>query len=373
MSDVRTRVRETIDQLVESGRETGVQVAAYLDGELIVDAWAGVADPASGRPVDGDTLFHGFSTGKGVTATVAHVLAERGLIDYDTPIAHYWPEFGAHGKERATVRHALTHSAGVPQLPADITAADLCDWDGMCALIAAQEPLWEPGTATGYHAWTFGWIVGEVVRRATGRTVSQVLREDVAAPIGVADSLFFGITEEAAPRVATLVEGNWRAMLSGIPAAWPFFRAMPNREVWTVAELGNRPDYLRADAPAGATMSARALARVYAALIGEVDGVRLISAERLAQVSAVATDADDLMFGAPSAKGLGYFLGVRQMGGRRTAFGMHGGGGSIGFADPEHGLAFALTHNRLVGGHADIAAQTVADEVRSALGIARDA
>ncbi|WP_328929891.1 beta-lactamase family protein [Streptomyces sp. NBC_00190] len=371
MTDVQARVQKAIDRLVETGQETGIQTAAYLHGFQIVDAWAGTADPGSGRRVDGDSLFHSFSTGKGVTATVVHVLAEQGLIDYDTPIAYYWPEFAARGKQNTTVRHALTHSVGVPQMPVDVTAEDLCDWDAMCTAVADREPLWEPGTATGYHAWTFGWILGETIRRATGRTISQVLREDIARPLGVADSLFFGVSEDAAPRLATLLEGNWETMLSTLPASWPFFRAIPNRDVWPTATLGNRPDYLRADIPAGGTMTARAAARMYAALIGEVDGVRLISPERLTQVSAVATEQSDRMFGHPVPKGLGYFLGLPEMGGHRTAFGMHGSGGSIAFADPEHGLAFALTHNRLTGGPDDVAAQTVADEIRAALGIAR--
>ena len=130
-----------------------------------------------------------------MTATVVHVLAERGLLDYDLPIAAVWPEFAQHGKDGVTLRHALTHAAGVPALPAGVTPADLTDWDRMCAIVAASRPLWEPGTTTGYHAWTFGWLVGEVVRRVTGRPVSQVLAEDVAGPLGVADQLFFGVPE----------------------------------------------------------------------------------------------------------------------------------------------------------------------------------
>lgn len=369
MTDVQERVQSVIGRLVDTGQDTGLQVAAHLNGELIVDAWAGVADPESGRPVDGGTLFHSFSTGKGVTATVAHVLAEQGLIDYDTPIAHYWPEFGAHGKQHATVRHALTHSAGVPQLPAAITPAELTDWDHMCSVIAGQEPEWEPGTATGYHGWTFGWIVGEVIRRATGRPVSQVLHDEVAAPLGIADSLFFGVPDDAAARTATLVEGNWEAALALAPASWTFFRTVPNRSVWPVARLANRPDFLRADIPAGGTMSARAVSRMYAALIGEVDGVRLLPAGRTALISAPATEEKDLILRSPAAKGLGYFLGLPETGGRRSAFGMNGSGGSIAFADPEHGLSFALTRNRLVCGPADVAAGAVAEEIRSALGI----
>src|SRR5919205_3075722 len=193
MNDLQQQVQEAIDQLVESGAERGVQVTVYRHGELVVDAVAGVADPATGRPVTSGTPFFSFSIGKGVAATVAHVLAERGLFGYDTRIVELWPEFGTNGKERATVRHALSQSVGVPGLPAGLTPEDLCDWDKMCAIIADAEPWWEPGTRVGYHAVTFGYIVGEIVRRATGKPISQVLREDVAAPLGVSDELFFAV------------------------------------------------------------------------------------------------------------------------------------------------------------------------------------
>jgi CubicO group peptidase (beta-lactamase class C family) len=145
-----------------------VQVAVYHQGVLVVDAVAGLADPMTGREVTTDTLFHSFSTGKGVTATVVHVLVERGLFSYDTPIVELWPEFGAHGKERTTVSHALTHSAGVPGVSLDTRPEDLGDWQKMTAMIANAEPWWEPGTKTGYHAMTYGFIIGEVVRWATG-------------------------------------------------------------------------------------------------------------------------------------------------------------------------------------------------------------
>jgi CubicO group peptidase (beta-lactamase class C family) len=154
MSDIQQQVQHAIDQLVESGAERGLQVAVYQNGRLVVDAVAGIADPASGRRVTSDTPFFSFSIGKGVAATVVHVLAERGLLDYDTPIVELWPEFGAHGKERATVRHALSQSVGVPGLPRGLTVEDMCDWDKMCAIIADAKPWWEPGTKIGYHAVT---------------------------------------------------------------------------------------------------------------------------------------------------------------------------------------------------------------------------
>src|SRR6266542_840677 len=162
MDDLQRQVQEAIDELVGSGAERGMQVAVYRHGEQVVDAVAGAADPATGRPVTSDTPFYCYSVGKGATSTIAHLLVERGLFADDTPIAELWPEFGAHGKQTATVRHALTHSLGVPGVPADTTTEDLCDWDRMCAVIADATPWWEPGTKTGYHAYTFGYVVGQI-------------------------------------------------------------------------------------------------------------------------------------------------------------------------------------------------------------------
>ncbi len=285
MSNLQQRVQEALDGLVESGVESGLQVSVYRNGEPVVDATAGVADQETGRPVAPDTPFYAFSVGKGATSTVAHGLVERGAFDYDTPIVELWPEFGAHGKEAATVRHALTHTVGVPGLPADTTPEDLCDWDGMCAVIADSEPWWEPGTKTAYHAYTFGYIVGEIVRRATGRPISQVLREEVAGPLGVADELYFGVPEPELGRLARLEDAEGGAeFLAAMPDDSPIFKWGPRATVPT-AGFGNRADVLMADIPAGGKMSARAMARMYAALHGEVDGVRLVSPERLREVS----------------------------------------------------------------------------------------
>lgn len=309
MRDLQQQVQEAIDELVESGAERGLQVAAYRGGEQVVDAVAGVADPATGRPVASETPFYVYSTGKGATATVAHVLVERGLFDYDTRIAELWPEFGAHGKERATVRHALTHTVGVPGIPADTTPENLCDWEKMCAVIADSEPWWEPGTATAYHAYTFGYIIGEIVRRATGEPISRFLREEVAAPLGVADELYFGVPEADLDRLARLEDAEGSAeFLATLPDDSPFFKWGP-RATFPTAEFGNRADILKADIPAGGKMSARAIARMYAALVGEVGGLRLISPGLLREVSAVAFSGADQIFGSPDTWALGYSIG----------------------------------------------------------------
>src|SRR5256884_9501999 len=200
--DAQKQVQKAIDQLVDAGAERGLQVAAYRGPDLVVDAVAGVADPESGRPVTPDTPFYSYSVGKGATSTIIHILTQPGLFEYDTPVVALWPEFGAHGKQSVTVRHVLNHTAGVPGIPLDTTIEDLCNWDKMCAAIADEELWWEPGTKVGYHAYTFGYIAGEIVRRTTGKKISQVLREDVAGPLGVAGEIYFRMPESGQQRLA---------------------------------------------------------------------------------------------------------------------------------------------------------------------------
>ncbi len=224
MSDANTQVRLFLEQLVADGEELGLQVAAYLDGRLVIDAWAGVADETTGRPVDGNTLFTVFSTTKGIVATCIHLLADRGLLDYDAPIATYWPEFAVNGKARATVRHALTHQTGVPQMPVDVTPELLCDWDGMCRRLAGMAPLWEPGSQTGYHAYTFGWILGEIVRRVDGRSIADFVQQEICRPLDL-DGLFLGIPDAVEPRVATLKEAPRPP--DYVPICGPALRPLP--------------------------------------------------------------------------------------------------------------------------------------------------
>ncbi|MFF2845871.1 serine hydrolase domain-containing protein [Streptomyces sp. NPDC058001] len=351
MADLQKELQRTLDELVESGAERGVQVAVYRDGTLVADAVAGLADPATGREVTPSTPFYNYSIGKGVTSTVLHVLVEQGLLDYDTRVAEVWPEFAAHGKEAVTVRHVLTHSAGVPAVPLDTTVENLCDWEHMCGVIADAEPWWEPGTKMGYHAYTFGYLVGEVIRRVTGRRISEVLRDEVAGPLGVADELYFGMPLPEQARLARLEDAPSGFDMSQLPPDSPMLKAGPV-STFPTAELGNRADILAADIPAGGKISARALARMYAALLGEVDGVRLVSPERLRQVTALALSADDEVFGNRATWGLGYSLGALDAGPEpradgTTVFGFGGAGGSFGCGDTGTGTAWAITKNRL--------------------------
>src|SRR5258708_12827829 len=206
MSLLQKQVQKAIDELVGSGAERGLQVAVYQHGKLVVDAAAGIADTTTGRKVTPDTPFYCFSLVKAAASTVAHMLAERGLFGYDTPVADLWPEFGAHGKQKVTVRHVLSHTAGVPGVPLDSTVEDLCDWNKMCSAIAASELWWEPGTKIGYHAYTFGYIVGEIVRRATGKPISKVLLEEVSGPLGVGSQMYFGMPPPGQHRLAILAD-----------------------------------------------------------------------------------------------------------------------------------------------------------------------
>jgi CubicO group peptidase (beta-lactamase class C family) len=372
MADAQAHVQGLLDELTASGAETGLQVAAYLDGKLIVDAWSGIADRAGGRPMDGDSLMVVFSVTKGIAATAFHIMAEKHGIEYDTPVARYWPEFGVKGKERATVRDALCHRAGVPQMPDGLTPEDICDWDLMCSRIADLEPLWEPGTQTGYHAYTWGWLIGEIARRVDGRPFARIVAEEVCRPLGI-DSLFLGIPDEVEPRVATLEDEEWVASQKALPADALLLRAIPLPLTPSHA-IHDRADVRRASIPAGGgIMNARAIARHYAALAcGELDGVRLLTPERQRQATTMQTNDIDLALGAPLRKSLGYFLGgtLSPMGDRMSAFGHPGVGGAIGFADPEHRFAFGLTKNRLtVNMPGEGTTSRVARELRACLGI----
>ncbi|MEU9332462.1 serine hydrolase domain-containing protein [Streptomyces sp. NPDC048290] len=350
---VQKKIQSVVDDLVSSGAEQGVQVAVYREGRLVADVRGGVADGERGVAVGGDTLFYATSTGKAATATLVHVLVERGAFGYDTRIAELWPEFAAEGKGEVTVGHALTHRAGVPGLPADTTPEDLCDWEKMCAALAAARPWWTPGTEMGYHAQSYGYLLGEVVRRATGVPMSAALRQYVTEPLGIGDELYFGVPEEELGRAAWLTDGPTPEMPEGMDLAEiPFFQVVHGYTAAPMAAMpdaafGNRTDILTSDIPAGGTMTARGMARMLAALMDDVDGVRLISPERLRQVTAVAAEGVDRVIGFPLTRGCGYDLGYAWPTEQPAAsvFGAAGSGGTAAFADTATRTAFAVMKN----------------------------
>jgi CubicO group peptidase (beta-lactamase class C family) len=369
MPDPNSEVRRVLDSLVDDGHELGLQTAAYLDGRLVIDAWAGLTDEQQKRPVDGETLFTTFSISKGITATCIHILADRGLVDYDTPIAAYWPEFGAKGKDRATVRHALTHRVGIPQDPPGFDLSMAADWEAVCQATAELEPMWEPGTDSGYHALTYGWILGEVLRRVDGRPIDRFLQEEICRPLGI-EGLYFGVPPEVEPQVATLKNAPWLTQL----------RSKLNPSLSDPAGALNRPEVRRASIPgAGAIANARSVARHYAMLAGEgeLDGVRLLRPERITIASAAQSQGADPILTATFAQAayyrwsLGYTVGggLGPASERPTAFG-YAGLGTVGFADPSRRFAFAFLKNLLNWSASEMdAARLVARTVERALGI----
>lgn len=359
--EARERVQRTIDCMAASGAEVGLQVAVVHRGRTVVDAVSGLADRTSGVPVSPATLFYAASTAKGVASTVAHVLVERGELDDEMRVVDVWPEFGAHGKEGVTLRHVLMHTAGVPAPPYDTTVEDLCDWDHMCAVLAEAEPWWPPGTRFGYHAQTFGFLIGETVRRATGRTLSWWLREAVTGPLGVEDEVHFGVPDALVDRVARHEAPSGPPPEGPVPGT-PADRAIPPG-IRPSAEIANRRDVLTSDIPSGGTMSARGVALMYAALLGDVAGVALVSPERRTEMAAPAFEGQDDVMGVPSVWAYGFSPfrpgGVGSRPG--STFGMVGANGSAAYADIDSGLAVAVMRNRFGG--AGLAAAAEVDRI----------
>ncbi|HEY8546508.1 MAG TPA: serine hydrolase domain-containing protein [Acidimicrobiales bacterium] len=358
--------------------EVGASVALYVQGRKVVDLWGGVADAATGAPYGEDTLQLVFSTTKGVTALCANLLAQRGELDIDAPVAEYWPEFAAAGKADVPVRWLLCHKVGLPHIAADLTLEQLLAWDPAVEALAAQEPIWEPGSAHGYHAVTYGWLVGEVIRRVTGRSVGQFIAEELSGPLGL--ELWVGLPDEQQGRVAPLTNrgpAGSSGAGDGSGGAGDGADADPNAgkdlasmikellgpdalilkalsgsgEVLVQEGMFNRPEVRAAELPAAnGVTNARSLAKLYAATIGEVDGVGpLLSPEQLAAASDPQTTGADKVLMFDTVFGLGYMLSsaFSPYGGPK-AFGHSGAGGSMAFADPENGVAFGYAMNRML-------------------------
>lgn len=332
--------------------ELGASCAVYLGDELVVDLWGGMTARDGAAPYGPDTLQLVASATKGAMAICVLRLAAAGRIDLDAPMAEYWPEFGAAGKDRVTVRAALAHRAGVPHLDGGLTLEDIAAWTPAAEALAAQEPAWEPDTRHGYHALTHAWLVGELIRRITGQSPGAFFAAEVARPLGL--DLHIGLPESEHSRVApmhlyALPEGqapdafSLRLVTLGSPAFRAFFVGS-GLFGWI-----NDPRLWSAEVPSANGMgTARAVARMYAACLTELDGVRLLADDTVSQILRPASAGHDAVIEYETRYSLGFQLPFpfRPMSGE-GAFGHYGLGGSTGFADTRLGFTFGYAVNQM--------------------------
>jgi CubicO group peptidase (beta-lactamase class C family) len=379
-------VREAFAHNFEAHGERGAAVAVRVDGEPVVDLWAGHADPEGDRPWERDTIVNVYSTTKGMTAICAHILADRGELDLDAPVVEYWPEFGAHGKQEIPVRWLLTHQAGLVAVDPELGPGDALDWDTMISALEQTAPQWEPGTKNGYHMVTFGWLVGEVVRRVSGApSLGAFFRSEVAEPLGV--DFFIGTPASEDGRIASIIPVPQPPSPEDLPEELRGFldnelRARSlipgSREV---AGHVNSREWRAAEIPgANGHGNARALATVYGALAngGEVDGHRLLSPEAIDRAREVQVESADEVLVMRTARSLGFMHPMPDLGDLRgrQAFGHGGAGGSSGWADPEHGIGMGYVMNKMWDGgfmQPDPRAQSLGHAVYNSLGISVEA
>ena len=375
-------VREEFTRNFAERDEVGASICVTVDGETVVDLWGGVADPATNRAWDADTRVVVFSCTKGATALCAHILADRGELDLDAPVGQYWPEFASNGKEDATVSMILDHSVGVPAVSGELKPGGMYDWDYMCDQLARQRPWWTPGTRNGYHLITFGWTVGELVRRVSGRSLGTFFREEVAGPLGL--DFDIGLPEALEAKVAPII--TW---MPGPEYDSAFTRSITEDPTGVTAtgmanmvhsgvDFNDRNFRAAEIGGAGGVTTARGLAGMYAPLAG--GGGKLVGPDTLARMGEVAVaTSDDAVLRIPTRFGLGF---MKSMDNRRrvqsagtsallssAAFGHVGAGGSLGFADPEARVSFGYVMNRQgVGILLNDRGQSLVDAVYRTLG-----
>jgi CubicO group peptidase (beta-lactamase class C family) len=355
-------LREAFEATLLNSSQSGASLAVYVDGLPTVDLWGGLADARTLRPWTRDTVACVFSASKGITAIAVHLLLQRGLLELDAPVARYWPEFAAAGKQHLTVRWLLTHQAGLPYVDCDLTLDDLRHGMPLLRALENQTPLWEPGTAVGYHAVTYGPLLGQLVRRVTGSSLSQFLAMELAKPLRA--NLWLGLSEDLQLDLAYLDPAS-------VPSVDPtMFGAEFEETVRAHVVRGDRAIALGSALPAALVTGepgdfndrrvlalelggsnlvtdARSLAKVYAATVSEVGGVRLLDDATVADCVALRT-VDAPTFGIPAelaavAPKMDFGLGFMNFVGRGpSAFGHPGAGGSLAFADVEARLAFAF-------------------------------
>jgi CubicO group peptidase (beta-lactamase class C family) len=301
-------VRRQLQQNVDSGEELGASIVLDLDGEIAVDLWGGYADEGQTRPWERDTITNVWSTTKTVTSLAALMLVDRGELDVDAPVARYWPEFAAAGKQDVLVRHLLSHNSGVSGLDQPAVVEDLYDWDKATSRFAAQAPWWEPGTASGYHALNFGHLIGEVLRRITGKTLKQFVAEEIAGPLGA--DFQIGAAESDWDRIANVIPPpplpfDLEAMGMDSPAVKTFTGP------WADASSANTAAWRQADiGAANGHGNARSVARILSVISrgGAVGGIRLLRPETIELIFREQSNGIDLVLGMPLRFGIGYGL-----------------------------------------------------------------
>ena len=351
------RVREAFAENFAARGEVGAAVAITLDNTPVVDLWGGYADRAKTKPWTCYTIVNVWSTTKGPAAMCLHRLAEQGALDLNARVSSYWPEFAQAGKEKVPVTYLLNHQAGLPAIKAKIPDEMLYDWDAMTAALAAHAPWWEPGTRHGYHAFTFGFLIGEVLRRITGRTLGTYFREELATPLGL--DFHIGLDARDDERVAQMIGAD------PAPAGEKnlFTEAFKDPESVSSKALANPASLMRVKtintrewrgaeiAAANGHGTARALARLYGSLAcgGEVDGVHTLSAESIARCYTEQSSGEDAVLLRPDRFSLGFMLPMPGMAHARNArnFGHSGAGGSLAYADPDAHIGFAYIMNKM--------------------------
>ncbi|MPY35847.1 beta-lactamase family protein [Streptomyces adustus] len=372
-------VGEAFVRNFEALGDRGAAVAVYRDGHRVVDLWGGTRDVDGTAPWERDTAQIVRSATKGVAAAALLLLHQRGELDLDAPVGAYWPEYKAAGKERTRVADLLAHRAGVPVLDRPLSPAEAADPDLGAAAVAAQTPVWEPGTAHGYHAQTYSWLTGELVRRVTGVPVGAWIEAEIAEPAGADFRL--GLAPAQAHRVGRVGQieppagaGSLRVRPTrAVADAYADPESLTRRAFAAITPLPdeNDPAYRAAALPASnGIATADGLARFYASLIGEVDGgTRLFTPQTMELARGERSAGADRVLVVGTRFGLGYMLhGAASPLLSPTSFGHPGRGGALGFADPESGLAFGyVTNGFRTSVTADPRAQALVRAVREAL------
>jgi CubicO group peptidase (beta-lactamase class C family) len=353
-------VPRLLAEQVARGEHHGVSFAAFFRGEKVIDVWGGQRQTPDGdAPWQEDTMALCWSTTKGVAATALHMVMDRREIGPEAPVASVWPEFGCNGKDGITIAHVLSHEAGVPQIRDQIEhSSETADWDHMVGVMEGLEPLWEPGTANGYHAINYGWLVGETLRRIDGRDVPTFLAEELAGPLGL-DGLYIGTPPEEQHRIAPAIRGESSFVPAGGDPDEAYDARIPNDSIlWkALGPRGKFMDFLNSAAGISACIpsvsgvfTARSLATVYAALErrGEVDGVRILSTEAVDRATRVRNTRPDLVIMIAPHWRLGYMSGgaIPVLGPNFEAYGHVGAGGTYAAADPKAEIAFALVYDK---------------------------